>query len=210
MFRPALANKDLTMTQRYPTGEQPASQELPEPGQWVERYGDMLYRYALARLRRPQDAEEAVQDTLLAALQARGQFQGRSQPRTWFIGILKCKIVDRFRAAAHQASATEVDDLDAWFDGWGHWRKSPRRCWDDPAASAERSDFWEVVHRCLGKLSARMATVFILRTIDDCAPATVCRDLKISSANLWVLLHRARLQMMRCLEINWFDTEVRP
>ena len=36
------------------------------------------------------------------------------------------------------------------------------------------------------------------------------RDLEISAGNLWVLLHRARLQMIRCLEIHWFNAEGRP
>jgi RNA polymerase sigma-70 factor (ECF subfamily) len=194
------------MTQRYPAENCPADRRLPEPGEWVERYGDALYRYALSRLRRPQEAEEAVQDTLLAALKGRGQFQGQSHPRTWLIGILKRKIADRFRRAVRPGLGDEpaLDDLDRWFDGWGHWRKSPRRCYDDPAATAERADFWDVVRGCLGKLPERMAAAFTLRTLDDCAPAEVCRDLDISAGNLWVLLHRARLRMMRCLESNWF------
>src|SRR5947209_2861327 len=95
-LRPAQTWEDATMTRPYPAEGHPASAPLPEPGEWVERYGDALYRYALARLRRPQDAEEAVQETLLAALRARGQFQGESQPGTWLIGILKHKILDRF------------------------------------------------------------------------------------------------------------------
>jgi RNA polymerase sigma-70 factor (ECF subfamily) len=98
-----------------------------------------------------------------------------------------------------------VDDLDAWFDEQGRWRKSPAR-WDDPAAAAERSEFWRVVRRCLAMLPARMAEAFTLRTLDDEAPAEVCRELAISQSNLWVLLHRARLQLVRCLEIHWLGT----
>ncbi len=42
---------------------------------WVEQYGDMLYRYTLVRVKNPDDAEEIVQVTLLAALQAKDSFQ---------------------------------------------------------------------------------------------------------------------------------------
>src|SRR5215470_360786 len=104
------------MARPFPTDDSPAGQHLPEPGEWLGRYGDALYRYALARLRRPHEAEEAVQDTLLAALKARGQFQGRSHPRTWLMGILKRKVVDRLRATARADRETDPDDLDAWFD----------------------------------------------------------------------------------------------
>ena len=49
--------------------------------------------------------------------------------------------------------------------------------------------------------------VFLLRTLDDCAPMDVCRQLDISANNLWVLLHRARLQLARCLQMNWLEAE---
>ena len=61
--------------------------------------------------------------------------------------------------------------------------------------------------RSLARLPARTAEAFTLRTLDDWAAAEVCRELAISPANLWVLLHRARLQLVRCLEIHWFDAE---
>jgi RNA polymerase sigma-70 factor, ECF subfamily len=197
------------MSQPFPTEDDAASRDLPAPDEWLGRYGDALYGYALDRLRRPHEAEEAVQDTLLAALKARGDFQGRSHPRTWMMGILRRKIVDRLRSSARAAGHTAVADLDAWFDGWGHWRRPPAR-WDDPAAAAERSEFWGVVRRCLARLPPRMAEAFTLRTLDDCAAAEVCRALSIAPGNLWVLLHRARLQLVRCLEIHWFDPEDGP
>jgi RNA polymerase sigma-70 factor (ECF subfamily) len=182
--------------------------ELPEPREWLERYGDALYRYALSRLRRPHDAEEAVQEALLAALQARGDFQGRSHPRTWLLGILRHKILDRLRARAQRGPGADVDDLDSFFDATGHWRRPTVR-WSDPAVLAERREFWQVVDSCLGKLPSRMAAAFTLRTLDDFAPDVVCADLAISPANFWVLLHRARLRLVRCLQLHWFDAEER-
>jgi RNA polymerase sigma-70 factor (ECF subfamily) len=197
------------MTLPFPADDGPARPTLPEPGDWLNQYGDSLYRYALDRLRRPHEAEEAVQETLLAALQARTQFQGRSHPRTWLMGILKRKVVDQMRAAVRNAPEADVQDLDAWFDRWGHWRRPPRP-WDDPASVAERSEFWGVVRDCLTKLPRRMAEAFTLRTLDDCGPSEVCRELDVSPSNLWVLLHRARLRLVRCLEIHWFQTSREP
>jgi RNA polymerase sigma-70 factor (ECF subfamily) len=176
---------------------------LPEPAQWLEEYGDVLYRYALSRLRRSHEAEEMVQETLLAALQARAEFAGRSHPRSWLLGIMRNKILSRLRVAARAAPQTDVDDLDTWFNASGKWRKAPAR-WGDPAALAEGKDFWRVVRRCLAALPARMAEAFTLRTLDDRPPADVCAELDISSANFWVLLHRARLRLVRCLDLHWF------
>lgn len=194
------------MSQRLSAEEQPSYPNLPEPAEWIKEYGDELYRYALSRLRRPHDAEDAVQETLLAAFKNRHNYQRRSHPRTWLVGILKSKILDRLRAAARQANETDPTDLDIWFDENGHWRKRPKR-WGDPAAFAERSEFWQVVRGCLAKLPPRMAEAFTLRTIEEQKGEEVCRELAISSSNLWILLHRARMRLVRCLEINWFNNE---
>ena len=194
------------MTQPLPADGGPTGEDLPDACEWLSRYGDSLYRYALGRLRRSHDAEEAVQETLLAALTKRGEFQGRSHPRTWLMGILKRKVVDRMRTAARDARETSLDDLDAWFNAKGKWRKGPRR-WDDPAATVERSEFWSVVRQCLAQLPERMAGAFTLRTLDDQAPTDVCRELALSPANFWVLLHRARLRLVRCLDLHWFNAE---
>jgi RNA polymerase sigma-70 factor (TIGR02943 family) len=191
------------MSRRSTAKDAHEPRELPEPAEWVERYGDSLYRFALARLRRSHEAEEAVQEALLAALKSRAQFRGRSHPRTWLMGILHHKVLSRLREAARRAPITPPDDLDRWFDGWGHWRRAPG-AWGDPAAAAEREDFWEVVRRCLRRLPARMAEAFTLRTVAERTAAEVCRDLAITASNLWVLMHRARLRMVRCLQQNWF------
>ncbi len=194
------------MARRFPAEEDQPSQVLPEPGEWLDRYGDALYRYALARLRRSHEAEEAVQETLLAAFKSRDQFQGRSVPLTWLLGIMKRKIIDRLRAAARLPADTDPAELDAWFDGTDHWRE-PLGRWPSPVQFAERSEFWRVVRGCLAKLPPRMAEAFTLRTINHEAPAEVCRELAISPENLWVLLHRARLRLTRCLHIHWFNGE---
>jgi RNA polymerase sigma-70 factor (TIGR02943 family) len=194
------------MTHHFRVEDDHASQELPEPQEWVERYGDALYRYAVTRLRRSHEAEEVVQETFLAAFKARNQFQGQCVPLTWLTSILRRKILDRLRQAARHAAELDPADLDACFDETNHWRE-PLGHWADPATLAERSDFWRVVNSCMAKLPARMAAAFALRTLDNEEPAEVCRQLDLSSQNLWVLLHRARLRLARCLQVNWFNAE---
>ena len=194
------------MSQRDPAAAGPSSRNLPEPSEWLSQYGDALYAYAVTRLRRSHEAEEVVQETLLAAFKARREFQALSHPRTWLIGILKHKILDRMRNTARQAAEVDPAELDVWFDASDHWRK-PLGRWGDPAAFAERAEFWRVVRRCLAKLPARMAEAFTLRTLDDRSPDEVCAQMSISPGNLWVLLHRARLRLVSCLQIHWFNAE---
>jgi RNA polymerase sigma-70 factor (ECF subfamily) len=197
------------MSRRLSEEDRTVYPSLPEPAEWLNQFGDELYRFALSRLRRPHDAEDVVQETLLAAFKSQSQYEGRSHPRTWLMGILKSKIMDRLRSAARQAVEADPADLDAWFDESGHWRKAPKR-WGDPAAFVERTEFWQVVRDCLSKLPPRMAEAFTLRTIDEQGGEEVCRELAITPTNLWVLLHRARLRLVRCLEINWFNVNREP
>lgn len=183
-----------------------------DPETWVDRYGDYLYRFAITRVRNSSTAEELVQETLIAALQARGRFAGKSSERSWLTGILKHKIIDHFRRLAREQP---VEDVEAWtreleepFDGNGHWRVAEGEGpvdWGTNASSAlEQKEFFGVLQQCLSKLPARIASVFALREIEEQETEEICKTLNISPTNLWVILHRARVQLRQCLEIHWF------
>ena len=72
------------------------AQKGTSPENWLNDYGDILYRYALIRVRSEATAEDLVQETLLAGIQAIDRFSGQSTVRTWLVGILKHKIIDHF------------------------------------------------------------------------------------------------------------------
>jgi len=50
-----------------------------------------------------------------------------------------------------------------------------------------------------------MAQVFSLREVAGLETAEICKELDITPTNCWVLLHRARLFMRQCLELNGFS-----
>src|SRR5207302_2162297 len=77
----------------------------------VERERPYLLRYASLQLRDRHTAEDAVQETLLAALAGEGAFAGRSNLRTWLTGILKHKIVDAIRLRAVKAPSPRMTTL---------------------------------------------------------------------------------------------------
>src|SRR5438128_488751 len=53
-----------------------APEKSPDAGAWLDQHGDYLFRYAQFRLRDSSAAEDAVQETFLAALKAYERFQG--------------------------------------------------------------------------------------------------------------------------------------
>ena len=53
----------------------------------VERWGDSLYRAAFAVCRNPQDAEDVVQETLLAYYRSDKEFDSDEHIRAWLIRV---------------------------------------------------------------------------------------------------------------------------
>lgn len=185
-----------------------------EPCLWVERHGDCLFRYALSRLGETQAAEDLVQETFLAALASRGTFAGRASERAWLLGILRHKLADYCRRSKHLSSLGDLsptaNSLEDLFDDRGRWRIKPLPDRTDPGAALERQEFWETFRRCLTQLPARLAAAFTLREVDGLSSEEVRALLEVSANNLWVLLHRARLGLGRCLDLHWFhDNEAR-
>ena len=168
-----------------------------------------LLRYAMHQLRDPVLAEDVVQETLLAAFDARSAFSGRSAYRSWAVGILKHKIIDATRRQSREQSLTaneedsEAELIDALFDADGSWRQVPAD-WGNPEKSFEDSKFWETLERCLELMPARTARAFMMREVMDVTSDEICKELAITPTNLWVMLHRARLSLRECLNIRWF------
>ncbi|MBL8320502.1 MAG: sigma-70 family RNA polymerase sigma factor [Burkholderiaceae bacterium] len=173
----------------------------------VEALRPQLLRYARSQLRNDAWAEDAVSDTLLAALEKPQAFGGQSQLKTWLVGILKHKVIDQLRRHTREATVLTTDDetdLDeTLFDSHDHWREPPRD-WGDPQAHLGQRQFFEVLEACMEKLPATQGRVFMMREWLELESDEICKELSITSTNLWVLLHRARLRLRECLQDHWF------
>jgi len=210
MLNPMKAEKPSAPAEPKPAG-------LPDPERWVDEHGDYLFQYALLRLRDPAKAEDAVQETFLAALKGASRFAGRSTEKSWLVGILKNKIYDYFRKAGRE---TPFTDLEFYSDeegerfihdglgrgGWIH-ELGPRE-WPDAGQALDSKLFWQTYRDCAGKLPEKVAAAFNLREVDGMASREVCALLNISENHLWVMLHRARMALRRCLETNWFGKQL--
>ena len=179
----------------------------------VESHRGYLLRFAAAKLRDAEQAEEVVQEALLAALEGVAGFAGQSSLRTWLTSILKFKIIDFQRRIiserAHFAAAPGEDDsadpewMERMFDDTGHW--SPRLGeWANPDGALEQKQFFEVFERCLDKLPKAAGRVFFKREVMGIDTDDICKEEDISASNCWVMLHRARLALRECLDRNWF------
>jgi len=136
---------------RFPKSEgaKPAVTTGADPERWVEEHGDCLYWYALLRVRRPEIAEDLVQETFFVAVRTSGNFRGKSSERSWLCGILKNKICDYFRKLGRETCFTDLeflaDELSHKFVPQGFWNHEA-----GPLEMETRSRSGNASHRVLG------------------------------------------------------------
>lgn len=188
-----------------------SAEELSNPEAWVDLYGDDLFRFALARVKSKDMAEELVQETFLAALKARKRFEGRSSAKTWFISILKHKIVDHFRKSIRE---TPVDNPEVYadrqeelFNARGHWQVFPAKWRFRPDKVQEQREFLDAFYQCLAGLPERLSRIFMMREVDGEETDVICQELGITPTNSWTMLYRARMGLRKCLEKGWLRPE---
>jgi RNA polymerase sigma-70 factor (ECF subfamily) len=183
--------------------------------QELAEHRNYLLRYARLQLRNDAWAEDAVSETLLAALSKPQSFGHRSQLRTWLVGILKHKVVDALREHRREVvlAADEGDgseELDALlFKSDGHFAQQPAE-WGDPERALDAKQFFAVLEACTDRLPAALGRVFLMREWLELSSDEICKTLQLTPTNLYVQLHRARLRLRECLELNWFASRAEP
>lgn len=182
-----------------------------EPNKWDDSYSNTLFNFALARTRNKDVSEDLVQETFLAGLKGANSFKGKSSELTWLISILNNKIKDYYRNVKRKnnifhAESTTVDNQKE-FDQYSNWNieSAPSNWGNNPEKLMHQKDFKEIFLSCLSELSPKMARVFLLKEIEQKNSSEICKELNISSSNLWVMLYRCRLFLGRCLEVKWFS-----
>lgn len=169
-----------------------------------------LLKFARLQLRNEAWAEDAVSETLLAALSKPHHFEARSQLKTWLVGILKHKIIDSLRLRKREVtldSGTDDDDADPLeymdFKADGHFSEPPAE-WGNPEQDLNSRQFFAILEACTDKLPAVQGRLFLMREWLEMSSEDICKELALTPTNLYVQLHRARLRLRECLELNWF------
>lgn len=181
---------------------------------WVELYSDKLYTWAYYKTSSREAAEDLVQDTFLAAVTSFTKFEGKSNPQTWLTSILNNKIIDyhrkKFKDPVINEAAQNLPEEDVFFDNWfdknsswlkdqqpGNWPNTSEHLLDD-------NNFRNALQLCMGKLSATWFSAIQLKYLQEKKTEHICQELGIAATNYWQILHRAKLQLRKCLEMNWF------
>lgn len=187
----------------------PPTDQLLDPKNWVKVYADYLYAYTLSRVGDKEQARDLVQETFLAALQGMHNFVGKSSERTWLTAILKNKIYDVYRKKSSGLKIEEINPITGeepdFFHENGHWKKehSPQQFGLEDFDPLAHKELNQVLQQCMKKLPSLWLSVFTMKHMDDEATDFVCTELRLSQANFWVIIHRAKLNLRACLQKNW-------
>ncbi|WP_214073495.1 sigma-70 family RNA polymerase sigma factor [Mucilaginibacter sp. dw_454] len=180
------------------------------PHSWVDNHADYLYAYALSRISDDEQARDLVQEVFLAALEKVDRFEGRSSERTWLTAILKNKIIDIYRKRSsgltnNKAEKAAVHEQEDFFHEDGHWREEhyPREMAVEGHDPLHNKEFQHVLQQCMQKLPALWLAVFTMKHIEDESTENICTELRVTSANFWVIIHRAKLNLRACLQKTW-------
>lgn len=180
------------------------------PNSWVKDHSDYLYNYALYKVSDEEMAQDLVQDTFIAGLNGKDSFKGNSTERTWLVSILKRKIIDHYRKSAVRKNTVNTD-FSMPFNTEGvyknHWSDegAPGKWNIEKSHNLEKDEFQRILELCLSLLPPQWRDVFHLKMMEECSGEEICKEMDITSSNLWVIIHRAKLKMRACLEKNYFE-----
>jgi RNA polymerase sigma-70 factor, ECF subfamily len=166
----------------------------------------MLVRMAHQRLRNEAWAEDAVSETLVAALENLGAFAGRATVRTWLVGILKHKIVDQVRRHTRECQIEtyeEEPDYGSLPDAAPGGPVEAHADWGDPQEHLSRRQFLAQFDQCLKALPPQQGRAFLLRNWMEEETDDICNELGVTANNLAVMLHRARNRLRSSLHPQW-------
>ena len=157
--------------------------------QLVGRYEHRIYALALRIVRQDSDAQDVVQQTLLALVEKLDQFQYRSSFASWLLRIATNEALLVLRKRKHFPVA-ELDDSSplAHPDFIAPWK-------GDPLHSAVNTEIRELIDQALDDLDEKYRLVFLLRDIQELSIEETAQALEITPANVKVRLLRARLML---------------
>jgi RNA polymerase sigma-70 factor (ECF subfamily) len=161
----------------------------------VQRYSGPLYRYLLRMLRRPDEAEDAVQEAFLRAYLSLASYDPTYRFSTWLFRIATNLTLNRIKA---EQRLTSLEMLQERPEG------APREIADRrddcrPEPQAERQELCQVVRECLELLPPAYRSVVALRHISDLSYEEIADSMDLPVNTVRSRLHRGRERLGECL-----------
>jgi RNA polymerase sigma-70 factor, ECF subfamily len=161
-------------------------------------------------------AEDLVQETLLAVFEQEASRRGQASLSTWATAILKNKVADWYRSpnrtrfvqhAEDPADAQLGEGIDALYDATGHYAQQVPS-WQQPENHLEQRQMFTILEQCVSRLPMQTGRVLMMREWLGFETSEICSRLSINADNCRMVLHRARMAMRECMQLNWLNHKV--
>jgi RNA polymerase sigma-70 factor (ECF subfamily) len=179
-----VGDSDEALLQGAGRGERAAFEQL------VVRHGDALYHFATRTCGSVLEAEDAVQDGLLAAWRGAATFRGESSARTWLFQV----VVHACRRR-HRRRAGEPERHDPMEQAEALAAPGPGA--DERVAAGQVR---EAMERALAALPEEAREVLLLRDVEGLSGEEAAAALGLGLAAMKSRLHRARLELKERVE----------
>ena len=173
---------------------------------WVNTYTEELLSWTVRKISNTENAKDIVQDTFLAVAKGIDKFQEDSNPKTWIYSILNNKISDYYRKKYRQDTKVDYDMFSAFFTDSGEWNSEnqPQTWQNEDKNLLDDLEFIEILEYCKEHLPNKFNAVINMKYYSDKKPKEICKELNISTTNMWQMMHRAKLKLRDCIETAWF------
>ena len=162
----------------------------------IHPYELSVYRMALSFMKNESDAEDVAQEAFLKAFQNLAKFRGQAKFSTWLISIT----LNEARHRLWRQSLVRMESFDDFNDGVGDISPALLRDWREiPFESLERKEIREMLREGIARLAPSYREVLLLRDVEGLSIEDTASLLTISTANVRVRLHRARLMLQKDL-----------
>ena len=155
----------------------------------LERHEPRLYRFARRLCRSSTDAEDVLQESLLAAARGIRTFRGASSLSTWLYSIARSYCIKKYRR--RRSAPTEVS-LDAGEAAGALERPDPA---PGPEAALEAKRLERALEKSIARLDRPHREVLILRDVEGLTAPEVSAVTGLSVAAIKSRLHRARARL---------------
>jgi RNA polymerase sigma-70 factor (ECF subfamily) len=141
-----------------------------------------------------QDAEEILQDVAATVVEKYDQFD-QSRPFTpWVIGIARLKVLEYLRSRSRDRHVFDSDTLALIADAHAQ-------------TSATYEERKQALAKCMKRLQGRGSKAIEMRYLREMKTPEIAERLGISSNAVFILLHRTRLALSKCIERHIAEDE---
>jgi RNA polymerase sigma-70 factor (ECF subfamily) len=167
-------------------------------GMLIRRHDKHLYRIARSVLPNDQEAEDAVQETLIRAFTGLRNFRADSSLRTWLTRIVLNEAIRRRR------KGRSMIELDALHGAQERIRRPAHSSSltapeSDPERATARSQIRKMVEKAIDELPPAFRIVFVMRDVEEISTADTAALLEIPQETVKTRLHRARRMLRESL-----------